>query len=91
MYFLIFKEQDRMNKNYRSFSSTEPNQASHNGVGSIYSEIYKGAASQIEESTPVKMENEEPVLDSVLAKYLDRDYWERKRSGKEVFSNCVKV
>lgn len=50
-----------------------------------YSEIYKGAANTVENSTYLKMDNEEPVLDSVLAKYLDRDYWEQKRLGKEVF------
>lgn len=52
--------------------------------GGVY-DVYKGAATLTEEMTPIKMENEEQPMDSVLAKYLDRDYWERKRTNmKEV-------
>ncbi|KAI1715738.1 VHS domain-containing protein [Ditylenchus destructor] len=86
------KEKERQSGLYRSYnghSTTNNGYGHHSAVSELPSqpEIYKGAggSSILEEALPTKMENDsEPPLDPMLAKYLDRDYWERKRTDKDL-------
>ncbi|KAI1725185.1 VHS domain-containing protein [Ditylenchus destructor] len=86
------KEKERHSGLYRSYngnSTTNNGYGHHSSISELPSqpEIYRGAggSSILEEAIPTKMENDsEPPLDPMLAKYLDRDYWERKRTDKDL-------
>ncbi|KAH7696212.1 VHS domain containing protein, partial [Aphelenchoides avenae] len=82
------KERERQRELYRLYNGTDADdpvaavQDDYSSVSS-YAGIYKGAASNTITETPSRMENDEPPVDDALAKYLDRDYWERRRNNVE--------
>lgn len=85
------KERERQRELFRLYNGTDADDPvsvvqDDLSSASAYTGIYKGAASSTITETPSRMENDEPPVDDALAKYLDRDYWERRRNNVEVSS-----
>ena len=90
------KEQERLRSLYRQYNGSNTAKDSGNGNQTGYDTLLK--SDPIQQNTPISNVREEVTLsgmadeshsqdqpyDSVLAKYLDRDYWERKRRETEV-------